>query len=134
MILFINTSIQNITTIILSEEKHFYSHTFRSEFHQSEKLLKEIDAFLKKRKKTVQDLQGIVAVIGPGPFTALRIGVIVANTLGYALNIKIVGIKQSEFSSIADLIKKGRARLKKARGFKILLPFYGREPNITIQK
>lgn len=134
MILFINTTDPKKTTIVLDKGGHFFSHEFKSEFHQTEKLLREIDSFLKKKKIHLKSLKGIIAVSGPGPFTALRIGVIVANTLGYSLNIKIAGLKQQEFSSVKDMVEKGRVKLKKAKGFRILKPYYGKEPNITVSK
>lgn len=131
MNIIINTSVQNQTTIVLDGGGLFYSHSFSSEFHQSEELLKEIDLFLKKKKVSLKALKGIGVVLGPGPFTALRMGVVAANTLGYALNIKTAGLKQSEFESLEDMVKKFRSKIKKAKSFKILEPFYGRAPNIT---
>lgn len=134
MILLINTTNPQKSTIILANGNHFFAHTFSSEFHQAEKLLKEINSFFKKRKVSLKSLKGIVVVLGPGPFTALRIGIIVTNTLGYTLNLKTAGLKQNEFSSLEELVKKGRAKLKKVKGFKILQPYYGQKPNITKPK
>lgn len=134
MILLINTADPNNTEIILDNGIDFFSHQFKTEFHQSEKLLKEIDLFLRKRKITLQDLKGIVTVLGPGPFTSLRIGVVVTNTLGYALNIKTAGLKKQEFSSVKELVEKGREKIKSAKSFKILEPFYGKKPNITVAR
>ncbi|PIS42593.1 MAG: tRNA (adenosine(37)-N6)-threonylcarbamoyltransferase complex dimerization subunit type 1 TsaB [Candidatus Kerfeldbacteria bacterium CG08_land_8_20_14_0_20_40_16] len=134
MNIIINTSVQNQTTIVLDGGGLFYSHSFSSEFHQSEELLKEIDLFLKKKKVSLKALKGIGVVLGPGPFTALRMGVVAANTLGYALNIKTAGLKQNKFKTTKEMVERFRSKFKKARGFKILEPFYGRTPNITKSK
>ena len=58
---------------------------------KSQKLLPEIDKLLKKKKKTVRDISEIEVNTGPGSFTGLRVGVSVANTLGWVLGITVNG-------------------------------------------
>lgn len=134
MKLIINPTVHNKTTIVLDEGGLFYSRSFSSGFGEKDKLLKEINLFLKKKNTTIKDLRGIGVVLGSGPFTALRMGVVIANTLGYALNLKTAGIKLAEFKSEKEMVEKFRSRFKKSKGFKILEPFYGRPPNITKPK
>lgn len=134
MILFINTSQAEQATLMLDDGRRVFEHSFATGFNRTDTLLKHINIFLIKRKLKAKDLEGVVVVTGPGPFTSLRIGVIVANTLGYALNIKVVGIKATEFRSDDMLAKKGKAMLKKVKGFQIVEPFYGKAPNITKPK
>lgn len=55
----------------------------------SEKLLAQIDALLKKNNMRKGELTGIFVVPGPGSFTGTRIGVAVANGLGFALGIPV---------------------------------------------
>src|SRR5690349_8018522 len=50
------------------------------EWHGSEQMLALVDAVLRKKKKGLADVSGIVVVRGPGPFTAVRTGLVVANT------------------------------------------------------
>ena len=50
-----------------------------------------IDNILSKQKLTLKDLTGIRVNPGPGSFTGLRVGVAVANTLGFLLKIPING-------------------------------------------
>ena len=51
---------------------------------------------LKKHQKTLGDLSEIEINLGPGSFTGLKVGVAVANALGWALKIPINGKKVGE--------------------------------------
>ena len=62
----------------------------------SDRLLPEIDRLLKLAKMTPDDLAGVVVAIGPGNFTGLRVGVVVANGIGYAKNKPVAGCNEFE--------------------------------------
>ena len=68
-------------------------------------------------------MDGIGVVVGPGSFTALRISVAIANTIGYVLKIPLYGFKKTE-----------KIDFNKKRAQKQLKPFYNKKPNITISK
>ncbi len=89
MKLFIDTSDRE--KIIVGLNGKMYETAARKD--SSQKLLPFIDEVLKKNKKTVNDITEIEVNTGPGSFTGLRIGVSVANTLGWALNIPVNGKK-----------------------------------------
>jgi tRNA threonylcarbamoyladenosine biosynthesis protein TsaB len=57
----------------------------------SQKLLPLIEKALKGRRKSFTDIKEIKVVTGPGSFTGLRVGVAVANTLGWALGVTVNG-------------------------------------------
>jgi tRNA threonylcarbamoyladenosine biosynthesis protein TsaB len=57
-----------------------------------------IDQLLKKHNLTPQDLTGITVTTGPGSFTGLRVGITIANTLGYTLKIPVNGKKVGEMA------------------------------------
>lgn len=61
---------------------------------KSQLLLPLVDRELKKMGKTVRDLKNIEVITGPGSFTGIRIGIAIANTLGWLLNIPVNGKKE----------------------------------------
>ncbi len=87
MKLFIDTS--SAEEIIVG----FDDKRFKTEARQdkSQKLLPFIDEMLKKEGKKVKDISEIEINTGPGSFTGLRIGVSVANTLGWVLGVPVNG-------------------------------------------
>lgn len=94
----------------------------------SVQLLDEIKAISEKSGSTIHELQGVVVYEGPGSFTGLRIGVSVANALGYGLGVPVV----SETGD--DWLNKGLKRLQNTKKFTPVQPMYGADPHITQPK
>ncbi|MDR0436328.1 MAG: tRNA (adenosine(37)-N6)-threonylcarbamoyltransferase complex dimerization subunit type 1 TsaB, partial [Propionibacteriaceae bacterium] len=57
-----------------------------------ELLARGINAVLSDCEVGYADLTAIGVGVGPGPFTGLRVGIAAAETLGFALNIPVVGV------------------------------------------
>ena len=135
MILFINTADQNEVTLALVLNGNIViKKTFLAKYRQAELLLPEIKKLFLNSQSGQKALRGIVVVSGPGPFSALRIGISTANALAYALNLPIVGVKLSEISKESNLGIFVSNIFKKAKREFIVKPFYGAEPNITSKK
>lgn len=47
------------------------------------------------------ELEGIAVGVGPGPFTGLRIGLVTAQAMGYALNIPVYGVPSMDSLALA---------------------------------
>jgi len=87
MKLFIDTSNADKITVGLDDKR--FETTARQE--KSQKLLPFIDELLKKQAKKLEDITEIEVATGPGSFTGLRVGVSVANALGWALGVPVNG-------------------------------------------
>ena len=94
MKLYIDTSSSEKITVGIDNEKFETAAKEKT----SQKLLPFIDEILKKKGKTPKDITEIEVATGPGSFTGLRVGVAVANTLGWVLKIPVNG---------EDILKKG---------------------------
>ncbi|MEK7122609.1 MAG: hypothetical protein AAB855_02010 [Patescibacteria group bacterium] len=97
-------------------------------------ILAAIDALLCTFDSKPEDLAGVCVLSGPGQFSFLRTGIIVANTFGWALDIPVVGISGGTISSEKDFVIKGMKRLARKKRFVAVMPEYGKEPNITVAK
>jgi tRNA threonylcarbamoyladenosine biosynthesis protein TsaB len=90
--------------------------------HQAEKLLPLIDKILKENDFVPADLKRLVVANRGGSFTSLRIGVITANALAYALKVPVVAADGSAASQ------------RQFSSYHLIEPDYEREPNIGISK
>jgi len=132
MYLIINTTDDKKTEVILAKgEDGFKIKTVDGERRQSEKLLLTIEKILKENKTSLAKIKGIGVVSGPGGFTSVRIGVVVANSLAYALGKEVYGLKLSEFKNYNELVEKVFKAFKNNKAKKIVLPYYDKEPNIS---
>lgn len=89
--LYINTKDQKIIQVSLKKDgKVNKSLSEKNEFG-SQVLLPLILKLLQATNYKLQDLKEIEVETGPGSFTGLRVGVSVANTLGFSLGIPVNG-------------------------------------------
>lgn len=88
--LMINTTRYGEVEVSLKETKAILTSKQK---YGSQVLLSLIEKALKKARVSIQDLTGINVETGPGSFTGLRIGVSVANALGFALGVPVNGKK-----------------------------------------
>jgi len=58
---------------------------------KAQKLLPFINEILKKEGKKIKEIKEIEVNTGPGSFTGLRVGVSVANALGWTLGVLVNG-------------------------------------------
>ena len=136
MILIIDTSDGKSMSVVLAKSRGaiLVGRTIPTDFDQSEKILPLIEKELKASQFKLTDLKGIGVIQGPGGFTSLRIGISTANALAYALQIPVVGISLSASKDYKSMAQKTLRRLNKSAKKSVVIPRYGREPNITQPK
>jgi tRNA threonylcarbamoyladenosine biosynthesis protein TsaB len=102
MVLYIDTSDRDEIKIALDGE--FFITSSKKE--KSQKLLPFIEEVLKKNRKTLKDITELKVNTGPGSFTGLKVGVSVAQALGFTLGIPVNGINPKKGETIAITYEK----------------------------
>jgi tRNA threonylcarbamoyl adenosine modification protein YeaZ len=90
--LIIDTTDNKRTTVKLETEQGL-DEIKEENVPKSQTTLILIDRLLKRNKLNPRDLEEIEVNTGPGSFTGTRVGVAIANALGFGLNIKVNGSK-----------------------------------------
>lgn len=94
MKLYIDTSKRDEVKVAIEFNNKLYKKTVKN--IQSQNVLQLIDKLLKEKKFKLKDVKEIEVKTEPGSFTGLRVGVSVANALGFALKIPVNGKKAGE--------------------------------------
>lgn len=87
MKLYIDTSAREKTTIKLDDKVFEKENSTK----KSQILFPFILETLKSNNKKISDISEIEVNTGPGSFTGLRVGISVANALGWSLNVPVNG-------------------------------------------
>lgn len=100
--LLIDTSYNELSVAIASEDKILDSVNYEAWQRQSEYLVAEIDGLLKKHDLTRRDISSIVASKGPGSYTGVRIALTVAKVMALALNVPLYTVSSLEVLKVSD--------------------------------
>jgi tRNA threonylcarbamoyladenosine biosynthesis protein TsaB len=122
MQLYLNTIKDNSrqVEIILKEQgKIIAQRQAKAERAQAEVLLPLIEEVLRSAGKNKNQIKEIIVENKGGTFTSLRIGVVTANALAFALDCQVKG-------TASDAIDQD--------GLKIVEPIYEGEPNIVLKR
>ena len=107
----------------------------KKEFGQdlSKEALPEIDKLFKKAKLNPKDINRIVVVNGPGSFTGIRIGITIAKTYAWALNLDIITVNALEAMSISCEEKINHVPILDARRGYVFAAIYDKDSNIILK-
>jgi len=149
MKLIISTESNKKFSIAIADASQLIDYVFVNKpFKQSELALKTIDQLLKKNQITNDKLskpnyklqvtnyklEEIIVISGPGDFSAVRIGISIANALAYAWNVPIKAVElEKEFRQEKAKLKAVLAQSLKSKFLKVAKPIYVSEPNIMIK-
>lgn len=83
-----------VVRLKIESKKYFLKHIVDSK--KAQVTLPLIDKILKKYSTGIDNLDSIEVNTGPGSYTGIRIGISIANTLGFILKIPVNGKKAGE--------------------------------------
>ncbi len=103
--LFIDTHDALITLALYKDGKFVDKKQKESTMHHSDYIMPMLVELLNDNNITVHDLSEILCINGPGSFTGVRLGVTIAKTLAYTLNIKIKVATSLEMYAVSSNIE-----------------------------
>lgn len=127
--LFIDTSTLYINIAILNNNNIIFNHKEKVEKDMSSKIIPIIDEGFKKCSFELKDINKIFVVNGPGSFTGVRIGVTVAKTIAWSLNINVFPISSLEFMASTPSNKEFLVPMIDARRGNVFAGIYDKELN-----
>lgn len=121
--LYINTTAPDeIVIAVRAGQDNIAAKRIKAIHTQAEKLVPAINRLLTSQRIALAKLQKIVVANRGGSFTSLRIGVITANALAYALKIPV------------EAEPKTAKKNKRFGAYSLVEPSYDREPIIGVSK
>lgn len=128
--LFIDTSTSFVTIAILKDLDILFSFSDNITDDMSSKILPIIDNGLKKVNITLNEVDKIYVVNGPGSFTGVRIGVTIAKTIANTLKKTICTVSSLEFMATTSTNKKYIVPIIDARRGNVFAGIYDENLNI----
>ena len=92
MLLTIDTSTRNAGVALARDSQVISARCWRSTVNHTAELMPAVAHLLESASLSVNDLEGIAVALGPGGFSALRVGMSVAKGLALATGKPLVGI------------------------------------------
>jgi tRNA threonylcarbamoyladenosine biosynthesis protein TsaB len=96
IILFIDTTNNKEMTVGLKIDHKEFIKKQPLDSRKAQVVLPMLEKMLKEHKLRLEDLTAIEVNPGPGSFTGIRVGLSIANTLGFLLKIPVNGEKIGE--------------------------------------
>ncbi len=106
--LFIDTSSFVMTLAILEDGKVLASFKEEVLTDMAAKIIPTVKLLFEKVTFSIEDIDKIFVVNGPGSFTGVRVGVTAAKTMAWALKKEIIPLSSLEFLATTKVEKKNR--------------------------
>jgi tRNA threonylcarbamoyladenosine biosynthesis protein TsaB len=97
----IDTSTNILSVVLVRDDEVLASLDEQTKNNQSEILMSRIETMAAECCLLPTDLERIAVAVGPGSYTGIRVGVAAAKSLGYTLNIPVIGISSLEIMANA---------------------------------
>lgn len=122
--LFIDTSISYPTISIIKDTRVLFIFNEEIKSDMSSKIFPIIDIGIKKSNISLNLINKIFVVNGPGSFTGVRIGVTIAKTIAWALKIPVIPISSLEYIATTNTSKKYLVSMIDARRGNVFAGIY----------
>lgn len=123
MLLAIDTSTKYAGVALSSGDSHLRSYCWHSLYNHTAELAPAIAHVLQAQKASHTELDAVAVALGPGGFSALRVGISAAKGVALALNAQILGVGTLELQAypyadtgmpICPLLEAGRGEVATA--------------------
>lgn len=125
--LFIDTSISFPTVSIVKGDEVLFNFHDEIKTDMSSKILSIIDEAVKSCNLSLNLIDKIFVVTGPGSFTGVRIGVTIAKTIAWALNKIVIPISSLEYMASTNTDKNFLVSMIDARRENVFAGVYDRK-------
>ena len=132
-VLYIDTSSDYLYSGIIIDDKLVSSIKRKYEKDLSKEALPKIIELFDEANITPKDLDKIIVVNGPGSFTGIRIGITIAKTIAWALNINITPISGLTAMAISSNTNTYKMPLIDARRGYVYGGIYDKDNNKVIE-
>lgn len=129
--LFIDTSISYPTISLINDNKIFFEFHDEIKYDMSSRILPIIKDALSNNNLSLNSVDKIFVVIGPGSFTGVRIGVTIAKTIAWCLNKKIIPLSSLEYMASINTDKKYVVPMIDARRNNVFAGIYDNNLNLV---
>lgn len=131
--LYIDTSSNYLYSGIVSENSILREIKREYQKDLSKEALPKIIELFEKTNLTPKDIDKIIVVTGPGSFTGIRIGVTIAKTIAWSLNIPIISISGLTAMAISSRSNTYKMPLIDARRGYVYGAIYDKDNNPIIE-
>lgn len=129
--LVIDTCADKLIISIIENMEMIYYYDEKSDTTLSKKANSVLAQAFEEAGLTIQDIDKIFIVNGPGSFTGIRVGVTMAKTIGYCLNIPLIPISELELLATTN-IKGNRMPIIDARRGYVFGAVYDENLNMIV--
>lgn len=115
--LVIDTCADKLIISIIQNMEMIYYYGEKSDTTLSKKVNTILAKAFEETKLNIRDIDKIFVVNGPGSFTGIRVGVTIAKTIGYCLNIPVIPLSELELLATTSTIGNKMPIIDARRGY-----------------
>lgn len=131
--LVIDTCADKLIISIIHNMEMIYYYGEQSDTTLSKKANTILAKAFEETKLNIRDIDKIFVVNGPGSFTGIRVGVTIAKTIGYCLNIPLIVLSELELLATTPVIGNRMPIIDARRGY-VFGAIYDENLNVIVEE